>query len=118
MNKIQVKTSEKFEDGAFTISLDSSTVHNGVNYRHVYNSSEIDYFALYNLDSDVLMLVPIKDLEGRTRVKISIPFHNSRNQYKNLNHLDYTFEKIILSAETLHEASLKEDEEKVQTTTT
>ena len=118
MNKIQVKTSEKFEDGKFIVSLDSSTVHNGVNYHHTYDSSEIDYFALYNLNTDVLMLIPIKELENRKAVTISIPFQTSRNQYKNLNYLDYTFEKIILSAETLHEASLKEDEEKVQTTTT
>lgn len=118
LNKIQVKTSEKFEDGKFIVSLDSSTVHNGVNYRHTYDSSEIDYFALYNLNTDVLMLVPIKELENRRAVTISIPFQASRNQYKNLNYLDYTFEKTILSAETLHEASLKEDEEKVQTTTT
>lgn len=92
-------------------------MHNGVVYYHTYDSSEIDYFALYNKYSDILMLVPISELENRTAIKISVPFKSSRNQYKSFNYLDYTFENIISSAETLHEASLKKDEEKVQTTT-
>lgn len=63
------------------------------------------------------MLVPISELENRTAVKISVPFKPSRNQHKSFNYLDYTFENIISSAETLHEASFNKDEEKVQTTT-
>lgn len=117
LNKIQVKTSEKLEDDRFIVSLESSTVHNGINYHHVYNHDEIDYFALYNLESDILMLVPINKLENRRTITISIPWKSSHNQFKTLNYLDYTFEKIISSAETLHEASLNKDEEKVQTTT-
>lgn len=52
LNKLQVKTSEKFEDGKFIISLKSSTIRNQVNYVHKYDSSEIDYFVVYNLESD------------------------------------------------------------------
>ena len=117
LNKIQVKSSEKIEDEKFVISLKSSTMHNGVVYYHTYDKNEIDYFALYNKDSDILMLVPVSKLENRTSIKVSVPFKSSRNQHKSFNYLDYTFEKVISSAETLHEASLKKDEEKVQTTT-
>lgn len=117
LNKIQVKTSDKIEDGKFEVSLKSSTIHNGVTYYHTYSKEEIDYFALYNKESDILMLVPISELENRTAVKISVPFKPSRNQHKSFNYLDYTFENVILSAETLHEASFNKDEEKVQTTT-
>lgn len=52
LNKLQVKTSEKFEDGKFIISLKSSTIRNQVNYVHKYDLSEIDYFVVYNLESD------------------------------------------------------------------
>lgn len=44
LNKLQVKTSEKFEDNQFTVSLKSSTIRNQ-NY-HKYDSSEIDYFVV------------------------------------------------------------------------
>ena len=97
--------------------MKSSTIHNGVNYYHTYSKEEIDYFAIYNLESDILMLIPISELEKRTSITISISWTQSRNQYKSFNWKDYTFEKVILSAETLHEASLRKDEEKVQTTT-
>jgi hypothetical protein len=117
LNKIQVKTSETLSDGKFEVSLKSSTVHNGMCYYYTYSSGDIDYFAIYNLETDILMLVPIIELENRTAVKISVPWVPSRNQYKSLNWEDYTFEKIISSAETLHDTSLNKDEEKVQTTT-
>lgn len=117
LNKIQIKTSESVKDGKFEVSLKSSTIHNGVCHYHTYSKEEIDYFAIYNLESDILMLVPISELENRTSITISISWTQSRNQYKSFNWKEYTFEKIISSAETLHEASLQKDEEKVQTTT-
>lgn len=117
LNKIQVKTSETFVDGGFQVDLTSSTIRKKLDYKHKYSSEEIDYFAIYNLESDVLLLLPIEEFEGRTAIKINIPYKPSRNQHKAINWEDYTFEKII-SVETLHETSSNaEDEDKVQTTT-
>lgn len=116
LNKIQVKTSEAFENGSFIVDLTSSTIRKKLDYKHKYSADEIDYFAIYNLESDTLLLLPIEEFEGRTSIRINIPYKPSRNQYKAINWEDYTFDKII-SVETLHETSSKKDEEKVQTTT-
>ena len=48
LQKIQVKTSEKCEDGKVVFSLVSSTVHRQNGVKHVYTKDEIDYFVLYN----------------------------------------------------------------------
>lgn len=95
LNKIQVKTSEVFSDGQFIVDLKSSTIRNKVNYYHKYSADEIDYFAIYNLGADMLLLLPIEEFEGRTSVKINIPYKPSRNQFKAINWEDYTFDKII-----------------------
>lgn len=95
LNKLQVKTSEKFEDNQFTISLKSSTIRNQNHYYHKYNSSEIDYFVVYNLESDTLLLLPIEEFENRNSIKFRIPYTKTHNQYKSLNYEDYLFEKII-----------------------
>ena len=95
LNKLQVKTSEKFEDGKFIISLKSSTIRNQVNYVHKYDSSEIDYFVVYNLESDILLLLPIKEFENRASVSFRVPYVITYNQNKSLNYEDYLFEKII-----------------------
>lgn len=95
LNKIQVKTSEVFSDGQFVVDLKSSTIRNKVNYYHKYSADEIDYFAIYNLGADMLLLLPIEEFEGRTSIKINVPYKPSRNQFKAINWEDYTFDKII-----------------------
>lgn len=95
LNKIQVKTSESFENNSFQVDLTSSTIRKHLDYRHKYTSDEIDYFVIYNLQSDILLIFPIKDLEGRSTIKLNIPFKSSRNQHTAFNWEDYTFEKII-----------------------
>ena len=95
LNELQVKTSEKFEDNQFVVSLKSSTIRNQNHYYHTYNASEIDYFIIYNLESDILLLLPIEEFENRTQVKFRIPYIETHNQYKSLNYEDYLFDKII-----------------------
>lgn len=95
LNRIQVKTSCKQESHKISFSLRSGTIRNKNNYFHTYNAQEIDYFALYNLESDILLLVPIFEVEGMKQVTFSIPYKASHNQYKTLNYLDFSFEKII-----------------------
>ena len=95
LNKIQVKTSEVFENGSFIVDLTSSTIRKKLDYKHKYSADEIDYFAIYNLGADMLLLLPIEEFEGRTSVKINVPYKPSRNQFKAINWEDYTFDKII-----------------------
>lgn len=95
LNKIQIKTSEKFENDQFVVDLTSSTIRKQKDYRHKYSKDEIDYFAVYNLQSDILLLLPISEFENKTAIKINIPYKPSHNQYKAINWEDYTFEKII-----------------------
>ena len=73
LNKIQVKTSEKIEDNKFKIDLRSNTIRNNFYYYHTYDKNEIDYFSLYNYESDILMLVPIEKLENRSHININVP---------------------------------------------
>lgn len=80
---------------SFIISLKSSTIRNQVNYVHKYDSSEIDYFVVYNLESDTLLLLPIKEFENRASVSFRVPYVVTYNQNKSLNYEDYLFEKII-----------------------
>lgn len=108
LNKIQVKTSEVFSDGQFIVDLKSSTIRNKVNYYHKYSADEIDYFAIYNLGADMLLLLPIEEFEGRTSVKINVPYKPSRNQFKAINWEDYTFDKII-KVESEDENNLSEE---------
>lgn len=97
LNKLQIKTSEKFEDNCFKVSLKSSTIRNQNHYYHTYDSKEIDYFVVYNLESDTLLLLPIREFENRTSVKFRIPYIETHNQHKSLNYEDYLFDKIILN---------------------
>lgn len=115
LQKIQVKTSEKSENGKVTFSLVSSTVHRQNGVKHVYTKDEIDYFVLYNIETHMLLLVPQERVAGMKTVTFQIEWKPSRNQYEALNWKDFTFKKII-SVETVHETS-QVDEDTVQTTT-
>jgi len=56
----------------------------------------------------MLLLLPIEEFEGRTSVKINVPYKPSRNQFKAINWEDYTFDKII-KAESENEDNLSEE---------
>lgn len=92
LKKVQCKSSEKFESNKFTVSL----VTTNSTGKHKYSKEDVDYFSLYNLQSDTLLLVPIEDVIGRTQVSFTIPYKESHNnQGKSLNYEDYTFENVL-----------------------
>lgn len=66
LNKIQVKSSEKAEDGKMIFNLVSSTVHRKNGVKHIYTSDEIDFFVCYNLERDKLFLIPIEEAPSTT----------------------------------------------------
>lgn len=79
LQKIQVKTSEKCEDGKVTFSLVSSTIHRKNGVKHVYTKDEIDYFVLYNIETHMLLLVPQERVAGMKAVTFQIEWKPSRN---------------------------------------
>lgn len=95
LNRIQCKTSKKFEDGKIVFDLVSSSTHRANGVVHKYNKREIDYFALHNIDSDITLLVPIELLNERKQVTFNIPYKLSSNQHVALNYEDYLFDKIV-----------------------
>ena len=101
LNRIQVKTSVKAENGKMIFDLVSSTTHRTNGCKHKYTSDEIDYFACYNLQRDKLFLIPITETPNTA---ITIRYEESRNGQTKGIHFeeDFSFEKV-LCVETLHE---------------
>lgn len=101
--RIQVKTSVKAKDNKMIFDLTSSTCHRKNGNRHRYTNAEVDYFALYNIERDVLLLYKApKDTRTSITIHYSLPLNN---QVKNINFEDdYLFEKV-LCVETLHGTS-------------
>lgn len=56
---------------------------------------KIDYFVVYNLESDILLMLPIEEFEHRNAVTFRVPYVETHNQHKSLNYEDYLFDKII-----------------------
>ena len=95
LKRIQVKASEFCKKDKISFSLVSSTVHRKNGVKHKYTSKEIDYFALYNLETNILLLVPIEILEGQTQISFRLDYKPSQNQFKSLNWKQFTFEKTL-----------------------
>lgn len=62
--------------------LTSSTTHRQNGVKHKYTKEEIDFFAVYNMEADILLLLPIEEFEGQTQIKFALEWQPSRNQYK------------------------------------
>lgn len=94
LNKIQVKTSEFSKNNKISFNLLSHT-KSGI---HMYNELEVDYFSLYNLQENILLLIPIEKVKGRKTISFNISenfLNKSNNQYKVLDYKDYCFENIL-----------------------
>ena len=99
LQKIQVKTSVKAENGKMSFDLTSSTVHRKNGLKHKYTQNEIDYFALYNIERDIVLLfkVPETPINAIT-IRYEKPLNN---QEKYINYeQDYLIENRILSKRT------------------
>jgi hypothetical protein len=119
LKRVQVKTSIEIKDDKIKFDLTSSTTHRKEGVKHKYTSKEIDFFVVYNIESNILLLLPIEEFGGKTSVSFALDYNPSRNQFVAYNWKDFTFEKIMC-VETLHGTSKDSDiydEDKVQTTT-
>ena len=98
LNKIQAKSSLKIDDGLIIVDITSTHKKNGRMVKEVYKQGEVDYFSIFNYESDMLILIPFEVVAGKTQLKIRYPYKKSTNQYKNINWEDYTFNKIVGSS--------------------
>lgn len=93
LNKIQVKTTECLHDDSYMYWR--ITKQEGFHGNRVkYTSNEVDYFALYCIETDVLCLVPFDRAQGSV-IQIRLDSYTGR-RYKTMHFVsDYTFEKIL-----------------------
>ena len=100
LNKIQVKTSVKAENGKMLFDLTSSTQHRSGRVKHKYTNEEIDYFACYNVTRDSIYLISADKLRTSITIRYQEPKSNQKN---NINfEKDFLIDNI-LCVETLHE---------------
>lgn len=102
LNRIQIKTSLKAEDGKMIFDLTSSTIHRKNGTKHIYTKEEIDYFICYNITRDKLFLIPVEEANNTA---ITIRYEKPKNnQIKGIRfEEDYLLENS-LCVETLHDA--------------
>lgn len=101
LNKIQVKTSQKAEEGKMKFDLTSSTTHRKNGVKHIYTPEEIDYFACYNIARDKIFLIKVdKALGTSITIRYERPLNNQTSGIRFES--DYLIENV-LCVETLHE---------------
>lgn len=111
--RVQVKTANEEKNGSiicYTRSSHDHTTHKRY-YKYV---NQVDFFVFYNIQRDIIAIVPIKDIGEKACISLRIaPPKNNQGDVKFFS--DYSFDKI-LCVETLHAPSDSSEEEKVQTT--
>lgn len=100
LNRIQVKTSVKAEDGKMIFDLTSSTIHRKNGVKHLYTQDEVDFFVCYNIQRDKIFLVPVTE---KTRGSITIRYEAPKNgQTNGINWENDFLLENVLCVETLH----------------
>ena len=94
LNKIQVKTSIKAEGGKYIFDLTSSTTHRKNGNKHKDTSDEIDYFSLYNITRDKVLLLPV-DIAPSTSIVVRYENPKNNNQYKSWFEDDILLENVL-----------------------
>lgn len=93
LNKIQIKTTEKLHDNSYmTFKITRQDGFHGT--RKSYTKDEIDYFALYCVETDIVLLVPIEDTPANEfRVRLDNYEGIRTNNMRFVS--DYRFENFI-----------------------
>ncbi len=97
LNKIQVKTSINSEEKSYSCHLTKNFLHVNNAGCEKYTSKEVDYFALYNLNRKIPVLIPFSEVENQKYITIRFEEKGS-NQKKVFKEEDYLFEKITNSS--------------------
>lgn len=92
LNKIQVKSTEKDNDGSLVFSICSTTVQSGGEIqKHIYSTDEIDYFALYSSITDEVYLLPIEKAPTKKfSLRYKEPYNSKSNKVE-----DFLITKIL-----------------------
>lgn len=95
LNKIQCKTCLNMKDeDSFEIYIINRSTKEGKDISRSYSKEDIDYFSIYNVEKDILLLYPNNEYQS-TAITFRInPSKN--NQVKEINFVkDYLFENIV-----------------------
>lgn len=92
LNRIQVKSTEKDENGSLPFSICSTTIRtNGEIHKHFYTEDEIDYYALYSYVTDEIYLLSVKDAPNRkVTIRYKEPYASNSKKAK-----DYLIDTVI-----------------------
>lgn len=106
LNKIQCKTSlNLIDENSFKTKVITKNKDDGKDVYHSYSTEEVDYFAIYNVESDTLVLFPNSgDIKQSVTIRLS-PAKNGQVKGVNLAS-DYTFEKITHTTTSIKDISL------------
>lgn len=95
LNKIQIKTTESLHDGDYmTWKLTHQEGYHG--NRIKYSNQEVDYFALYCIETKILCLVPFEQAQTNT-ISIRLDSYQGK-RLKTMRFVsEYQFESFIKS---------------------
>lgn len=101
--RIQVKTSNEYNNGAVTCYTRSSHDHTTHKNHYTYQN-QVDFFFFYNFKLDKCALVPMSVIGDKTSIKLRID-NPKNNRTKGIKYFDdFSIDKT-LCVETLHGTS-------------
>ena len=97
--KIQVKSStcyNKKQDSCQFRVVSMNKSHN--NYKHRYSSEEVDYFAFYCKENDIIAFIPFNIVAKYVNnITIQYSDKSTRNQFTPIKASDYTLDKMLIA---------------------
>ena len=103
LNRIQVKMANEERNGSICCYARSSTNHTTNKTLSTYEN-DVDYFVFFNMEYDIIALVPIADIGSQRQINLRIrpPLIKPSGVVHYFS--DYSFDKT-LCVETLHDES-------------
>ena len=100
LNRIQIKTSALKRKNHYTTKLTSTRNNIRNSQKHKYTKDEIDYFAIYNLTRQKVLLIPVEATENKTEISIHISLTQAeKEKYSKIGKVwleeDWLIEKIL-----------------------
>lgn len=93
LQKVQVKTSTKYQEGYTNFNLVSTCFKGNSSYHHTYDETDIDYFALYSIPLDEIYLIHVNDSSsGSIRIRKEV---NITKSIKSRNASECLIDNII-----------------------
>jgi len=96
LNRVQCKTSQIIKDNKLIWSISTTTTGvGGKATRYKYTKDDVDYFALYNIEANLLLLVSIDSILNDTYISFNYPFKKNTNGAIAHNWEEFILEKVI-----------------------